>query len=174
MGKDIIRGQKSPILLNFMINKQNIETFIKEHFTENNLNFYLVDIEISRDKKIFIYFDSLEGINISDCVSLSREINKGFSPDIENYELQVSSPGIGEPFKVFEQYKKAISKNVEVLLSDGNKIKGQLLDANSENIIVSVTIKTKDEKTKKKIELQENKEINYNNIKTTKLVIAFK
>ena len=46
------------------------------------------------------------------------------------FHLEVSSPGLDEPLKLHRQYLKNIGRKVEVLLKDGRKIEGKLLEVN--------------------------------------------
>ena len=50
-----------------------------------------------------------EGVWIEDCVELSRYIESRLNREDEDYELEVGSAGIGQPFKVLQQYGLRIS-----------------------------------------------------------------
>ena len=63
----------------------------------------------------------------------------------EDYELEVGSAGIGQPFKVLQQYVNHIGKEVEVLEKDGRKHCGVLKDADERQFTVTVQKKVKEE-----------------------------
>ncbi|MDA6864900.1 hypothetical protein OSL55_28255, partial [Escherichia coli] len=80
-----------------------------------------------------------------DCVELSRYIESKLDREEEDYELEVGSAGIGQPFKVLQQYLIHIGKEVEILTKEGKKLEGVLKDANEENFTVTIEKKVKPE-----------------------------
>ena len=96
-----------------MIDKNKV-TRIVEEWLEGK-DYFLVDVTISPDDKIVVEIDHAEGVWIDDCVELSRYIESKLNRDEEDYELEVGSAGIGQPFKVFQQYTIHVGKDVEVM-----------------------------------------------------------
>lgn len=155
-----------------MIKKEVVTQLVEEWLKEKD--YFLVDVTISPDDKIVVEIDHAEGVWIEDCVDLSRFIEDHLNRDEEDYELEVGSAGIGQPFKVKQQYVNHIGKEVEVLTADGKKLKAILKDAGDETFTVTVTKKVKVE-GKKRPELQEEDLVfNYNEVKYTKYLISFK
>ena len=74
--------------------------------------YFLVDIQISPDSKVVVEIDHADGVWIEDCVELSKFIEENLSRDEEDYELEVGSAGLGQPFKVPQQYINFIGKEV--------------------------------------------------------------
>jgi ribosome maturation factor RimP len=68
----------------------------------------------------------MQGIRIDECVALHRHLEKNLDHDAEDFELQVSSPGLDMPFGVIEQYHKNEGRRVEVTDTDGIKSNGIL------------------------------------------------
>ena len=104
-----------------MIDK-NVVTRIVNEWLEGK-DYFLVDITVSPDDKIVVEIDHAEGVWIDDCVELSRYIESKLNREEEDYELEVGSAGIGQPFKVLKQYLIHIGTDVEVLAKDGKKIR---------------------------------------------------
>ena len=129
---------------------------------------------MSPDDKIVVEIDHAEGVWIDDCVELSRFIESKLDREEEDYELEVGSAGIGQPFKVLKQYLIHIGKEVEVLTRDGKKLEGVLKDANEENITLTVLKKVKPEGAKRPKLVEEDITYTYNDIKYTKYLISFK
>lgn len=154
-----------------MISKEIIEAWLNEIFTDTN--FFLVEVTVSKSK-IDIFFDTFEGVVIEHCIKINRQFVEKFPEANEIYEVNVSSPGITQPLKVFNQYKKNVSRKVEVLLKDGKKITGVLTAVDSEKIELEVERKELIEGTKKKQLVKELLKIEFDKIKTTKLIITFK
>lgn len=102
-----------------MIDKSVVKAVVEEWLQDKE--YFLVDIEVSPDDKIVVEIDHVDGVWIEDCVELSRYIESRLSRDEEDYELEVGSAGLGQPFKVPQQYINFIGKEVEVLDRDGKK-----------------------------------------------------
>ena len=155
-----------------MINKKQILHLVEEKIT-GTANF-LVDITVSTSNNIVVTIDNFNGVAIKDCVALSRHIENNLDREKEDFELTVTSPGIDEPFQVFNQYKKNEGKEVEVLKTNGEKVKGILIQVNETAISIEPKpIKSKAKKNKA-AEILGTQEISFDNIKETKKVISFK
>ncbi|MBE6268242.1 MAG: ribosome assembly cofactor RimP [Bacteroidaceae bacterium] len=155
-----------------MIDKQKVVELINE-WLEGKEHF-LVDVSISKDDKITVEIDHAEGVWIEDCAELSRHIESGLSRDSEDYELEVGSAGLGQPFKVIQQYINHIGREVEVLGKDGKKYKGVLKSADEDAFVVVITKKEKIEGFKRPQLVEVECRFAYNEVKYTKYIINFK
>ena len=135
-----------------MIDKQIVKGIVEEWLQDKD--YFLVDIEVSPDDRIVVEIDHADGVWIDDCVALSRYIEDRLSRDDEDYELEVGSAGLGQPFKVPQQYVNHIGKEVEVLTADGKKLKGILSSVEGSRFVVTVEEKVRVE-GKKRPELQQ-------------------
>ena len=86
-----------------MIDKQQV-IGIAEQWLNSKEGYFLVDVDVTTDNRIVVEIDQAEGVWIDDCVDLSRFIESALDRDVEDYELEVGSAGIGQPFKVLQQY----------------------------------------------------------------------
>ena len=118
-----------------MIDKNVVSGIVNEWLEDKE--YFLVDVSVSPDDKIVVEIDHAEGVWIDDCVELSRFIESKLDREEEDYELEVGSAGIGQPFKVLQQYLIHIGKEVEVLTREGKKLEGVLKDANEENMTLT-------------------------------------
>lgn len=155
-----------------MIDK-NVVTRIVEEWLEGK-DYFLVDVTVTPDDKIVVEIDHAEGVWIDDCVDLSRYIESKLNREVEDYELEVGSAGIGQPFKVLQQYIIHIGKEVEVQDEDGKKWTGVLVDANESNFTITVQTKVKPEGAKRPKLVEQNVTFTYDEIKYTKYLISFK
>ncbi len=155
-----------------MINKEQILTIIEGAVQKKDA--YIVDLKISTSNKIILELDSFDGLTIDDCVEVSRLIENNLDRDKEDFELEVSSPGLSTPFKVWQQYKKNIDEEVETVLTDGSKLKGILTEVDKEGINIEETKKIKVEGKKKKQTITEKHQLPFDTIKSTQIVIKFK
>lgn len=155
-----------------MIDKNIVKTLVDEWLQDKE--YFLVDIQITPDDRIVVEIDHADGVWIEDCVELSRFIEERLSRDEEDYELEVGSAGLGQPFKVAQQYVNFIGKEVEVLDDEGRKIKGTLKRVDGRDFTVTVQEKVKVE-GKKRPQLQDvDRTYNMDNVKYTKYLISFK
>lgn len=155
-----------------MIDKNIVKQLVEEWL--QGKDYFLVDIMISADDKIVVEIDHAEGVWIEDCVDLSRFIENRLSRDETDYELEVGSAGIGQPFKVKQQYVNHIGKEVEVLTADGKKLRGILSAVNDEDFVLTVQVKVKTEGAKRPKLVDEERTFKYDEIKYTKYIISFK
>ena len=168
-----MKGDNSPLFLWLkMILEQQVRELIEEKLKDSAA--YLVDVKVGTANKIMVEVDHPEGMSIQGCVEISRHVEQSLDREKEDFELQVSSPGLDKGFKVFRQYQNAIGKEVEVRLKDGEKIKGTLLQANDQHIQLEWTKKEKVEGKKKKQLITHQMDFSFDQIEETKRVISFK
>ena len=117
-----------------MISKDIIKTWVEEWLTKGD--YFLVDIIMDGDR-IVIEIDHADGVWIEDCAELSRFLQEKGGDELGDYELEVGSAGIGQPFKVEQQYKNHIGDEVEVLAADGKKFTGILKSVEAPAFVVT-------------------------------------
>ena len=137
-------------------------------------DYFLVDASVSADNRIVVEIDHAEGVWIDDCVELSRFIESRLNRDEEDYELEVGSAGIGQPFKVTRQYINHIGKEVETMTKDGKKYSGILAAADDSGFTLTVTVKVKPEGAKRPKLEKRDISLGYDEVKYTKYIISFK
>ena len=136
---------------------------------------FLVDVAISADNHIVVEIDSHEGsVSIDHCVAITRAVEQAFDRDKEDYELEVGSAGLTSPFKVKAQYEKNIGNDVEVLTTQGVKLKGVLSEVGDDTFTIKVAKKVKPEGAKRPVIVEEDVTIKYSETKYTKYLIQFK
>lgn len=156
----------------YMIDKNIVKGLVEEWLQDKE--YFLVDVEISVDNKIVVEIDHADGVWIEDCVDLSRFIEDRLNRDEEDYELEVGSAGLGQPFKVAQQYVNFIGKDVEVLDADGKKHKGVLSAVDGNDFTVTVQEKVKLEGKKRPVIQDVEKHFQMDKVKYTKYLISFK
>lgn len=134
--------------------------------------FFIVDIKVSKDNVITIKADTDAGITIDECGDLSHAVEEHLDREQEDFELEVSSPGLTEPLRILRQYIKNIGKEVDILMVDGEKIKGTIAGANETSVTIEETHTEK--QNGKKVKVTEQNTYNFCDIKQTKLKITFK
>ena len=155
-----------------MIDKKVVVTAVEEWLKDND--YFLVDVMFAEGDKIVVEIDHADGVWIEDCAELSRFLQEKLGEELGEYELEVGSAGIGQPFKVQQQYVNYIGEEVEVLDLEGKKITGVLKSVDGENFIVTVTEKQKLEGKKRPVMVEVDKTFNMKQVKYTKYLLNFK
>jgi ribosome maturation factor RimP len=168
-------GDNSPLVCCYnpnMILKDAIYQIVENFLVDTD--YYLVDIKLTSDNRISIEIDSFEGVSIDFCAELNKHIESQFDREVEDFELEVSSAGLTEPFKVVKQYEKNIDNEVEVLTKTGKKLTGILTEAHENDFVLQIEKTEKPEGSKRKTTIIENLTFTYEEIKHTKYIIRFK
>ena len=155
-----------------MITKDNIEDIIKDIVKEKNA--FIVDVKVNSSNRINIEIDSNDGFSIDDCVEVSRLVESKLDRDEEDFELEVASAGLSEPFKVIQQYQKYTGKEVETITKSGTKIKGVLSKVSEDGFEIEESKMVKVDGKKKKQPVIENHKFTFDDVKSTKVIIKFK
>ena len=155
-----------------MIEKNTIITAVEEWLEKGD--YYLVDVEMTADDRIIIEIDHADGVWIEDCAELSRFLQEKLGDELGDYELEVGSAGLGQPFKVAQQYKNHIGDEVEVLQQDGVKQKGVLKAFENRNFTITVQEKQTVEGKKRPVIVDTDKTYSMDEVKSVKYLLAFK
>ncbi len=155
-----------------MIDKNNIIEIVDEYLKDSSS--FLIDVTILPGNVIQVEIDDDDSISIDKCAELSRHVECNLDRETEDFELTVSSAGLTSPLKTVRQYKKFEGKDVEVLTTKGDKIKGILKSSNDEGFSVSTIKKVKLEGAKRKTDVEEIIHFKYPEVKYTKYLINFK
>ena len=135
-----------------MIAKEKVIALAKERIQELNNDNYLVQVTVTNKNQIKVVMDNLHrGVSIKDCMSVSRNIEHNLDRSVEDFQLEVTSPGLDQPFFVEQQYIKNIGRKVTVTTLEHQTFLGELLAVNENDISVLEYVKPKNSKSKKMI-----------------------
>lgn len=155
-----------------MIDKNVVKNLVDEWLTGKD--YFLTDLTVSADDRIVVEIDHKEGVWIEDCVELSRFIEDRLNRDEEDFELEVGSAGIGQPFKVHRQYEIHQGDRVEVLTREGRKLTGVLKDVTPETFTLTIEEKVKEEGAKRPKLVERDLTFGFGDVTSTKYLIDFK
>ncbi len=157
-----------------MIDKNIIKTTVEEWLQQGD--YYLVDVEMTPDGRIVIEIDHADGVWIEDCADLSRYLQEKLGDELGEYELEVGSAGIGQPFKVVQQYRNHVGKEVEVLQQDGKKLQGILMAVSDDGTQFTISTKEKQhvEGKKRPVLTEVEKTYDMGGVKYCKYLLNFK
>ena len=146
-----------------MITADSVKGYIEEELRRNDL--FLIDLTVGNANRIRVIIDSLAGITVEECARLSRIIENKLDRDKEDFDLEVTSPGLNKPLVLPFQYMKNIGRQIEVLTLTDKKIIGTLIHADEEKIEMETKTKMKIEGKKKKEIIVERFPVNFNEIR---------
>ena len=154
-----------------MVTKDRIESIVNEWITTSEC--FLVDIKLTPGR-IAVFIDKSIGVTIDECSSLNKYLTEKLEEEQvwETHELEVGSPGMDQPLKVYQQYIRRIGKDIRVITTDGRDLKGKLENADEKGIDLLEIISKKVDK--KKVLTETKHHLEYSKIKETKLILSFK
>lgn len=154
-----------------MIRIEKIQELIDEEIASDQ---FIVELKVDANNKIYIELDNLtKSTSITDCVAMSRKIEHSLDREIEDFSLEVTSPGLDRPFRVFKQYVKNVGRPVKVKKGDGQVVKGILKEAKEELVVIETREKKRIEGRKAKSWVTEELSIPMEDIKETYVELVF-
>ena len=157
-----------------MIIKDTLRTVVEEWLREKG-DYFLVDIQMDGgDERIVIEIDNADGVWIEDCAELSRYLQVKLGDDLGDYELEVGSAGLGQPFKVEQQYMNHVGDQVEVLTAEGQKLVGTLKSVDGRRFTVTTQEKRVPEGRKRPVKVDVDRDFSMDEVKSVKYVLNFK
>ncbi len=119
-----------------MITEEQIIELVQEHIQGSDI--FLVEAVVKPGNMIRVHVDRPEGISIDECVKISRFLNSRLDREVEDFSLEVSSPGMSSPFKVTQQYEKNIGRIIELRIEGGERLEGKLERVDESAITLNV------------------------------------
>lgn len=154
-----------------MIKKEQIEKYVLDAINDE---YFIVSIQVKKGNAIEVLLDGDQGVSIQKCVDVSRAIEQQLDRDAEDFELNVSSAGLGKPFKVYRQYLKNIGQVVEVSPTEGKPVSGILKNVDDKGFDLEVKTLEKAENSKKKVEITNIIRFLFDDKPKVKNIISFK
>jgi ribosome maturation factor RimP len=170
-----MKGTKSPLflyfILRFKMNQTKVIDLVNEALALNE-SLYLIDLSISITNKIQVTVDGDNGVPLSECIRISRNVEHNFDRDEEDFSLEVSTPDIAHPLKVKRQYIKNINRILKVKTSE-QEFEGTLVEADEDKIVLNWKAREPKPIGKGKVTVNKAAIISYKDIKEAKVKIVF-
>ena len=136
---------------------------------------FLVEVTVSAANDVEIVIEKAEGaVDWDDCAAIDAVVHAAFDQDAEDYALTVSSAGLDRPFKVLEQYRKALGTEVDVKFKGGRRLVATLADATETSVTLRYTALEAVEGSKKKAKVEHEDTFAVTEINSVTPYIAFK
>lgn len=154
-----------------MITKEHILSLANEHLKGSSI--YVTNIKVGADNHISINIDGDNGVNIDDCVALSRAIEGALNRDEEDFSLDVSSHGATTPLVLPRQYKRHIGRTFEVKLLNGEKAEGELTTLNDKGFTLQYSVREAKPIGKGKVTVTKEQNILFAEIKEARIKLKY-
>lgn len=152
--------------------KEKVVHLLNEGLAERP-SLFLIDLTITDANKIIVTLDDDNGVQLQDCIDISRSIDQNLDREEIDFSLEVASVGVGSPLKLVRQYKKNVGRMLIVKLQDATTIEAKLDQATEDNIVLSWQAREPKKIGKGKETIQKRREIPYNEIKEAIVTIIF-
>ena len=144
---------------------------ILSEILENYKSLFLVELAFSSNNDIKVLLDGDEGVTLRDCALINSEIKKKLNQDETNYSVEIGSCGIDYPLKMIRQFKKNISRKIEIIDLDDRKHTGTLAKVSK----ASFEINWKERQPKKigkgKVTVAFTKNFNFGEYKKVQIIL---
>ncbi len=134
---------------------------------------FLVGLKALPGERFTAFVDSMDSVTVGMLAEITREVIGEFDRDVEDFALELSSPGMGSPFTEFRQYLKHRGRAVEVVALDGRRIKGLLSEVDEQGIEIRWNERVPKPVGKGKVDVEQAERIAFDQIKETKRTFAF-
>ena len=136
-----------------MVTNERIKELVQQSLADQN--HFLVDLVVnskSNPIKITVVLDGDKGISIDDCATVSRTFAALLDEEnsLENYALEVTTPGLDQPLRLKRQYVKNIGREVKIQLKDKKIERGKLVESTEDTVVIEHEVKEGKQKELKK------------------------
>jgi ribosome maturation factor RimP len=154
-----------------MISKEYIKSLINKEIKNRNL--FLVDLKISSSNKINVFVDSMKGVTIEECAKLSIMIKEKLNKHIDDYVLEVSSPGLNKSLILPLQYEKNLGRYLDIITKDGNRKSGRLTKVFRNGIQIKSEARVRNKQGGKEEHESKDYVFDFTDIKSAKVIVSF-
>ncbi len=169
-------GRQSPSLLapSDMISEKALYEMVRDYLEGSSL--FLVNLRVTPGNRIMVFLDGDQGVTIDDCSKLSRHLEGQLDRNQEDFELEVSSVGVGQPLQLLRQYRNNIGRRLAVADHDGKTTKGRLIQVSEEGVTLEKDKPSRGKKKKKEPDADQgnNVFIPFDQVAMAKVQVSFK
>ncbi|MEN8775632.1 MAG: ribosome assembly cofactor RimP [Polaribacter sp.] len=153
------------------MDKKKVQDLVDEAL-ELNKSLFLIELSISVNNKIQVVVDGDNGVPLSECIRISRNVEHNLDREEEDFSLEVTTPDIAHPLTEKRQYIKNIGRILKVKTVE-QEFEGTLAEADQDKIILQWKAREPKPIGKGKITVEKTVTIAYKDIKEAKVKIVF-
>ena len=151
--------------------KEKVKSIVDQSLEEFP-SLFLIDLNINDANKIIVILDGDAGVQLQDCINISRAIENNLDREEIDFALEVASAGISLPLKLVRQYHKNIGRTLKIK-TKSQTIEAKLLNVSEENILVEWNSREPKKIGKGKETILHNENIKYIDILEAIVTITF-
>ena len=131
-----------PSFYNTMTFKEKVHQLLQAGLDEKP-DLFLIELSINDANKIVVTLDGDQGVQLQDCIDISRAIEHNLDREEQDFAIEVASVGVGSPLKLVRQYVKNIGRSLEIELLDeeAKGITGKLIGVEDEAILIEEKVR---------------------------------
>ena len=138
---------------------------------DNYKSLFLIELTFGSNNDVKVFLDGDNGVTLKDCTSINSDIRKILNQDEINYSVEIGSCGIDFPLKLVRQFKKNVSRKIEIIDLEDRKYIGTLAKVSK----TSFEINWKERQAKKigkgKTTVALSKNFNYGEYKKAQIIL---
>ena len=170
-GLRIMRHAKRASFYKNMTFKSKVQEVLDAALAERE-HLFLIDLSINDANKISVILDGDFGVNLQDCIDVSRAVENNLDREEQDFSLEVASVGVGSPLKLIRQYKKNVGRTL-IVKTGTEIIEAELVEANDVFIILSWKAREPKKVGKGKETVQKELQLPYADIKEAIVTVTF-
>ena len=170
-GLRIMRHAKRASFYKNMTFKSKVQEVLDAALAERE-HLFLIDLSINDANKISVILDGDFGVNLQDCINVSRAVENNLDREEQDFSLEVASVGVGSPLKLIRQYKKNVGRTL-IVKTGTEIIEAELVEANDVFIILSWKAREPKKVGKGKETVQKELQLPYADIKEAIVTVTF-
>ncbi|MEM7484085.1 MAG: ribosome assembly cofactor RimP [Bacteroidota bacterium] len=147
-------------------------TSLLDKALEGKPSLFLIDFTVENNNTIRVVLDGDEGVDLQDCMDISRAIEHNLDREEEDFSLEVTSAGATSPLELPRQYKKNIGRKLMVKVAD-EELEGNLTQATEDKITLEWKAREPKPVGKGKVTVQKKREIAFSDIHEAKVILKF-
>jgi ribosome maturation factor RimP len=151
--------------------REQVKQLLEEGLAEFP-DLFLIDLKIDDANKILVTLDGDNGVQLQDCINISRAIEHNLDREEVDFGLEVASAGVSLPLKLVRQYKKNIGRTLKIKTTS-QTIEAKLTAVSDENITVEWSSREPKKIGKGKETVHHNENIAYGDITEAVVTITF-
>jgi ribosome maturation factor RimP len=115
----------------------------------------------------------MKGVTIEECAELNTMIREKLNKNIDDYVLEVSSPGLNKSLILPLQYEKNLGRYLDIITKDGIKTKGRLMKVLRDGIKIKSEVTVKNKPGRKRVHVTKDLVFDFADIKSAKVIVSF-
>ena len=133
---------------------------------------FLIDLTITDANKIIVTLDGDNGVQLQDCINISRAIEHNLDREEQDFALEVASAGVSAPLKLVRQFRKNVGRILNVKTKT-QTIEAKLVEVSEEDITLEWSSREPKKIGKGKETVLHSEKIVYNDIVEAVVTIIF-